>query len=104
MLPREWKDNGDWKEMFANHIYDKKKSYIQNKKLSKLNNKKKNNNKKLAHTIRKWQKIVTLHHKNIKMTNKHMKRCLTSLDVNEIQIKATLKYYHISIRIVKIEI
>ena len=74
-----------------------KKSYIQNKKLSKLKNKEKTNNKKLTHTIRKRQKIVTLHHKNIKMTNKHMKRCLTSLDIKEIQIKATLKCYHISI-------
>ena len=34
------------------------KKYIQNKKLSKLNNKKKKL-KKLTHTIRKWQNILT---------------------------------------------
>ena len=41
--------------------------------------------------------------KDIQMANKHMKRCLTLLNLQEMQIKTTVKYHYPFFRMAKIK-
>ena len=50
--------------------------------------------------IRKWAKAWT---EDIEMADKHIKRCWTLLAIRKIQIKIIMRYYHTSIRMVKIK-